>query len=284
MSLCMWIWFVETWNEKLEGFTKGQNWFGTTTQQQGKMLYIKKLWFGKSHNWVPEYHRMNWKGTLMWPVTYHRCFLVLRVTDLFWFFFLQENESGPDEVFSSFCCCSFVPSCQDTKAKKTTTSEMTLLPMNTNVPIVSSKMCMCLQFLCQFMPSAPQKPNHQTLAHQRFSNIEHFAVSESNTRAWKALPILSLCDLIGCVLGASAVDKSGNFHAQARIQDFGQGGPSRGWTTRGAWAQNLLKIGVFPLKLPEKCVISKKFWGRAPWIRYWCRPHCAWEGLETGPP
>ncbi len=30
----------------------------------------------------------------------------------------------------------------------------------------------------------------------------------------------------------------------------------------GGWAQNLLKIGVFPLKLPENCMILKKSWGK----------------------
>ncbi len=40
-------------------------------------------------------------------------------------------------------------------------------------------------------------------------------------------------------------------------------GPSRVLTPRGgAWAQNLLKIGVFPLKLPENCMMLKKHWGK----------------------
>ncbi len=38
---------------------------------------------------------------------------------------------------------------------------------------------------------------------------------------------------------------------QARIQDFRQGRASGVLTPRGA----LLKIGVFPLKLPENCMI-----------------------------
>ena len=58
---------------------------------------------------------------------------------------------------------------------------------------------------------------------------------------------------------------------QARIQDFGQGGPVEFWPQR--WAQHLLKIRVFPWKLPENCMILKKSWGRRgvppgpPWIR-----------------
>ncbi len=42
---------------------------------------------------------------------------------------------------------------------------------------------------------------------------------------------------------------------QARIQDFGQGGPVEFWPQGGAWAQNLLKIEVFPERLPENCMI-----------------------------
>ena len=69
---------------------------------------------------------------------------------------------------------------------------------------------------------------------------------------------------------------------QARIQDFGQGAQwsfdpnraQRSFDPKGAqwsfdpkeggrsWAQNLLKIGVFPLKLPENCMILKKSWGQ----------------------
>ena len=55
-------------------------------------------------------------------------------------------------------------------------------------------------------------------------------------------------------------------NTQARIQDFGQGGPTE-FGPQGPWAQNLLKIGVSPLKLPENCMIMKKSWGqggRAP--------------------
>ena len=50
---------------------------------------------------------------------------------------------------------------------------------------------------------------------------------------------------------------------QARIQDFGQGS-NRVLTPRGGWAPNFLKIGGFPLKLPETAG------PRAPWIRYCC--------------
>ena len=51
---------------------------------------------------------------------------------------------------------------------------------------------------------------------------------------------------------------------QARIQDFGQGCPAEFWPQGGGvWAQNLLKIGVFPLTLPENCMILKK---------------CCWQG------
>ncbi len=49
---------------------------------------------------------------------------------------------------------------------------------------------------------------------------------------------------------------------QARIWDFGQGGPAEFWPQGGPWAQNLLQIGVFPLKLPENCIILKKFGGK----------------------
>ncbi len=43
----------------------------------------------------------------------------------------------------------------------------------------------------------------------------------------------------------------------------------------GPEPKHLLKIGVFPLKLPQNCMILKKSWGlggldpRPPWIRYW---------------
>ena len=49
---------------------------------------------------------------------------------------------------------------------------------------------------------------------------------------------------------------------QARIQNFGQGGqhsfdPNGG----GPWAQNVLKMGVFPLNFPENCMIWNKSLG-----------------------
>ncbi len=47
-------------------------------------------------------------------------------------------------------------------------------------------------------------------------------------------------------------------NTQARIQDFGQGDPVKFWPQGEPWAQNLLKIGVFPLNLPENCMILKK--------------------------
>ncbi len=55
---------------------------------------------------------------------------------------------------------------------------------------------------------------------------------------------------------------------QRRIQDFGQGALRAQWSfdPRGAWAQNFLKIGGFPLKLPENCMIwKKKTWGKGGW-------------------
>ena len=49
---------------------------------------------------------------------------------------------------------------------------------------------------------------------------------------------------------------------------FWSGGPAEFWPQEGGpWAQNLLKIGVFPLKLLENCMIFDKSWGqggRAP--------------------
>ncbi len=48
------------------------------------------------------------------------------------------------------------------------------------------------------------------------------------------------------------------------------GDPVEFWPQGGGpWAQNLLKIGVFPLKLPENGMIKKKSWGQrgTPWIR-----------------
>ena len=36
------------------------------------------------------------------------------------------------------------------------------------------------------------------------------------------------------------------------------------------WAQNVLKIGVLSLNLPDNCMILKKSWGLGPpWIGYW---------------
>ena len=43
---------------------------------------------------------------------------------------------------------------------------------------------------------------------------------------------------------------------------FWSGGPRRVLTPRGPWAHNLLKIRVFPLKLPENCMILKKSLGQ----------------------
>ena len=39
---------------------------------------------------------------------------------------------------------------------------------------------------------------------------------------------------------------------------FWSGGAQQSFDPKGVWAQNLLKIGVFPLKLPENCMILKK--------------------------
>ena len=52
-----------------------------------------------------------------------------------------------------------------------------------------------------------------------------------------------------------------SIHVQAPIQDFGRGGPGEFWP-QGPWALNLLKIGFFPLKLPENCMNLKKSWGK----------------------
>ncbi len=51
------------------------------------------------------------------------------------------------------------------------------------------------------------------------------------------------------------------FWFQARIQDFGQGA-SGVLTQRGGGPEPLLKIGIFPLKLPENCMILNKSGGR----------------------
>ncbi len=51
---------------------------------------------------------------------------------------------------------------------------------------------------------------------------------------------------------------------QRQIQDFGQGGPSRVLTPGGTLSQNLLKIGVFPIKLPEKHDFEKNLGGQVP--------------------
>ena len=61
---------------------------------------------------------------------------------------------------------------------------------------------------------------------------------------------------------------------QERIQDFGQGGPAEFWP-QGGWAQNLLKIGGFPLKIAWKLydfeqILMGKGGARPqgpPWIR-----------------
>ncbi len=51
---------------------------------------------------------------------------------------------------------------------------------------------------------------------------------------------------------------------QARIQDFGQGGPAEFWPQWGAWAQNFLKIGFFSLSIAWKLPP-----GPSPCICYW---------------
>ncbi len=52
------------------------------------------------------------------------------------------------------------------------------------------------------------------------------------------------------------------FKAQARIQDFGQGGASRVLTPKGALKPKFAENRGFPLKLPENCMILKKYWGQ----------------------
>ncbi len=49
---------------------------------------------------------------------------------------------------------------------------------------------------------------------------------------------------------------------QARIQDLGQGASGVMTLRGGPEPNNLLKIGDFPLKLPENCMILKKSWGQ----------------------
>ncbi len=44
--------------------------------------------------------------------------------------------------------------------------------------------------------------------------------------------------------------------------DLSEGGQWSFDPKGGPWANNLLKIGVFPLKLPENCMILKKSWGQ----------------------
>ena len=51
------------------------------------------------------------------------------------------------------------------------------------------------------------------------------------------------------------------WRTQWQIQDFGQEDPAE-FDPRGPWAQNVLKIEGFPLKLPENCMILKKSWGQ----------------------
>ena len=67
-------------------------------------------------------------------------------------------------------------------------------------------------------------------------------------------------------------------------------GAQRSFDPSGAWIQNLLKIGGFSLKFPEKCMIFKKSWGqggvgpRAPWIRQCIGCVLSWNcALESGP-
>ncbi len=52
-----------------------------------------------------------------------------------------------------------------------------------------------------------------------------------------------------------------------RIQDFGHGEAQQSFDPRGAWAQNLLKIGGFPLKLPEKILGARR--AQAPRAPQW---------------
>ena len=48
-----------------------------------------------------------------------------------------------------------------------------------------------------------------------------------------------------------------------------RGGPSRVLTLRGALSPKFAQNWVFPLKLPENCVILKISWGQGgPWIRH----------------
>ncbi len=66
--------------------------------------------------------------------------------------------------------------------------------------------------------------------------------------------------------------RSALFLPQAPIQDFGQGW-QQSFDPKGAWAQNLVKIGVLHLQLPENCMILEILGagGRAPrppWIHY----------------
>ena len=70
--------------------------------------------------------------------------------------------------------------------------------------------------------------------------------------------------------------RQGTVDLQARIQDFGQGGPSRVLTPRGgALSLKFAQNRVFPLKFSENCMILKKSWGQGgpgpqgppPWIR-----------------
>ncbi len=50
-----------------------------------------------------------------------------------------------------------------------------------------------------------------------------------------------------------------NSFSRGRIQEFGQEGPAEFWPQRGA-----LKIGVFPLKMPENTYYLKISWGPGP--------------------
>ena len=67
-----------------------------------------------------------------------------------------------------------------------------------------------------------------------------------------------------CLFKVTFLERNWKAQNQALIQDFGQGGASTVLTPMGGggWAQNLLKIGVFSLKLPENCMILNKSWGK----------------------
>ncbi len=62
--------------------------------------------------------------------------------------------------------------------------------------------------------------------------------------------------------GAPHTSAGGN---RRRSRILVPGGPVEFWPQGGPWAQNLLIIRGFPLKLPENCKILKKSWGQGGW-------------------